>query len=150
MEWYVRGDVVEAYDASGEIVMRRRRGDSDSTLPTYVSYLRNRLIESVQTARYAAEIAGVNTPLGRVATDRASQAMVSGALGFLGVVTDDVSYPWKLADGTFVDLSPGQLREIAGAVGTHVKQCFENERRLVGLLHAATTEDELLNVDLSF
>ena len=149
MEWYVRGDVVEAYEA-GAVVMRRRREDSDTNIPSYETYLRAMLITTVQANRYFAEIRGVDTSVGRIATDRGSQAMVSGALGFLGLMAEDVTYPWKLEDGTFVDLSGDNLREIAGAVGNHVKECFETERRLVNSLKAATTEEELLAIDLSF
>ena len=149
MEWYVRGDVVEAYDESGTVVLRRQREESDVDVPPYEKYLRAKLIGIVLSNRYSADIAGVDTSIGKIATDRGSQAMVSGALGFLGLMTDDVTYPWKLYDGTFFDLSGETLREIAAAVGNHVKKCFEQERRVVGLLMDATTEDELLAIDIT-
>lgn len=146
MHWYVRGDVVEAYD-SGVVVMRRHFvSGQDDALPQYTEYVRAQLTRELTEIRIVKESAGITTFIGPIATDRQSQAVIAAAMQFLSIKEE--SFPWKLASGEFVRLEPNQLREIAGLVGDHVKRCFENEARLFGQLQLAQSEEELANVNL--
>jgi hypothetical protein len=80
-------------------------------------------------ARYAKEIGGITVAGVKIATDRASQAMINGAQGMVALDAN-FSTSWKGADGTFTALNAGQITAIAQAVGTHVAGCFSAEAQV--------------------
>lgn len=99
--------------------------------------LRSRKYREIATARYNAEIAGVND----IKTDRESQALITGAA--LKAMQDNTyTCKWKGIDG-FVTLTAPQIIAIADAVRAHVQSCFDHEAELQPLIAAATTQAEL-------
>lgn len=99
--------------------------------------LRNRKYREIATARYNAEIAGVNG----IRTDRESQGLITGAA--LKAMQDNTyTCKWKGIDG-FVTLTAPQIIAIADAVREHVQECFNREATLIALIDNATTQEEL-------
>ncbi len=86
------------------------------------------LLRYAAERRYAAETAGITVAGVAVATDRQSQAMIAGAVAYLGA-SGAPSLRFKAAQG-FVTLAPADLTAIAVAVGAHVQACFAAEDRL--------------------
>lgn len=76
--------------------------------------------------RYAVETGGIEVLGIAVRTDRASQAMLTGALAAIqsGAVA---SVDWKGGDGWHA-LTAEQISAVAQAVTQHVQQCFSAER----------------------
>ena len=91
----------------------------------------------IATARYNAEIAGING----IRTDRESQSLITGAA--LKAMQDNTyTCRWKGIDG-FVELTAPQIIAVADSVRQHVQSCFDHEAELLPLIEAATTEAEL-------
>ena len=91
----------------------------------------------IATARYNAEIAGVNG----IRTDRESQGLITGAA--LKAMQDNTyTCNWKGIDG-FVTLTAPQIIAIADAVRQHVQECFDHEAELLPLIASAETESDL-------
>ena len=112
----------------------------DFIAPTFED-LRNRKYREIATARYNAEIAGVNINGVSIKTDRESQGLITGAA--LKAMQDSTyTCMWKGVDG-FVELTAPQIIAVADAVRQHVQACFDREAELLPLIEAATTEAEL-------
>ena len=108
----------------------------DFVAPTFED-LRNRKYREIATARYNAEIAGVNG----IRTDRESQGLITGAA--LKAMQDNTyTCNWKGVDG-FITLTAPQIIAIADAVRQHVQACFDREAELLPLIASAETEAEL-------
>lgn len=90
--------------------------------------------------RFEVETGGITVGGQAVATDRASQAMVTGAYveaqGNAAFTTQ-----WKQPDGSFVLLTATQIIAIGQAVRGHVAGCFAAEAEVVAAItaHTATT-----------
>ncbi|MDI3259464.1 MAG: DUF4376 domain-containing protein [Sinobacteraceae bacterium] len=95
------------------------------TLDDFKSVARRRLA----ARRYLAETSGTQWNGHPVATDRQSQAMITGAL-LLSQMPNFPGVNWKMADGTFVQLSAADVQSMAAAVAAHVQGCFANEAAL--------------------
>lgn len=107
--------------------------------PTFAD-LRNRKYREIATARYNAEIAGVNG----IRTDRESQSLITGAA--LKAMQDPTYIcRWKSENG-FIELNATQIIAIADVVRAHVQSCFDREAELLPLIEAAATEAELENI----
>lgn len=108
----------------------------DFIAPTFED-LRNRKYREIATARYNAEIAGIDG----IKTDRESQALITGAA--LKAMQDSTySCRWKTESG-FVELTAPQILAIADAVRAHVQGCFDREAELLTLIEAAESPEEL-------
>ena len=108
----------------------------DFNVPTFED-LRNRKYREIATARYNAEIAGIDG----IKTDRESQALITGAA--LKAMQDSTySCRWKTESG-FVELTAPQILAIADAVRAHVQACFDREAELCGLIDKAKTPGDL-------
>ena len=91
----------------------------------------------IATARYNAEIAGINN----IRTDRESQGLITGAA--LKAIQDSTyTCRWKGIDG-FVTLNATQIIAVADSVRAHVQGCFDHEAELLPLIEVATTQAEL-------
>lgn len=75
--------------------------------------------------RYEKETGGIAINGIAVATDRASQAMLTGAV-LRAQMDSNVTVKWKTVAG-FVELSAAQIIAIGTAVGNHVEACFAKE-----------------------
>lgn len=140
--------VVNVTDMNTISSTRPYDAQTDAQLPHYLDFVKSFRVRDLPDIRYAKEIGGVMVDgIGRFSTDRASQAMFSGGLALLTMSDDAI--PWKLEDGSFVQLTPEQFRQVAKEVGTHVLKCFANEARLAGVLQACTTLEEVWGVDFT-
>ncbi len=88
-------------------------------------------------ARYNRETGGTTLGGAAIASDRASQAMVTGA--YVQAQGDaNFSTQWKQPDGSFVTLTAAQIMAIGQAVLTHVSACFAAEAQAVAAIDAGT------------
>lgn len=97
------------------------------------------LVAYAADKRWRVEIGGITVAGVGIATDRASQAMITGAAAFArenpAAVID-----FKAAGG-FVSISAAQVIAIGLAVGAHVQSCFAAEAALVAAIGAGTVMD---------
>lgn len=101
----------------------------------------------VASRRYLAEVGGVFVSGITVATDRQSQAMITGAKKSLDDGLIQAPIDWK-AGGGFVQLDAAALSAVAAAVATHVQACFTNEKVLCAEIDACETVAAVLEVDI--
>ena len=80
------------------------------------------------SARYAKETAGITVNGAPIATDRDSQALITGAYSYV-LAKPDATINFKSASG-FVTLTADQIQAIALAVGAHVQACFAAEAQI--------------------
>ena len=111
--------------------------DGDDFIAPSFEDLRARKYREIATARYNAEIAGING----IKTDRESPALITGA-ALKAMQDSEYICRWKSENG-FVTLTAPQIIAIADAVRAHVQSCFDHEAELIPLIEAATTEAEL-------
>lgn len=143
-QFYNKDDTyAEAFNTeTGECMLRRAYDPAlDGDLPLFIEYKKSWLLKQVASIRYEHETVGVSFAGKRVQTDRQSQAMLTGAL----VIAPDTPTQWKMADGTFVELTP---RDIGSLVAAHVQECFANEARLSLEIRNSETVEALDALDL--
>ena len=87
-------------------------------------------------ARYAKETGGITVNGAKIATDRASQAMISGAYSY-AQSNPNATISFKAASG-FVSLTAAQMIAIGQAVATHVQTCFSTEASIASAIAAST------------
>ena len=94
-------------------------------------------LAELAAARYTEEIGGVVVGSVTIATDRESQAMLTGAYVSLkqGLMQ---SVNWKGDDG-WVTATLAEIEPIAQAVGQHIQACFTKESQLAAQVAAAET-----------
>ena len=94
-------------------------------------------LAELASARYTEEIGGIVVGSVTIATDRESQAMMTGAYVSLkqGLMQ---SVNWKGDDG-WVTATLTEIEPIAQAVGQHIQVCFAKESQLAAQVAAAET-----------
>ena len=94
-------------------------------------------LAELASARYTEEIGGIVVGSVIIATDRESQAMMTGAYVSLkqGLMQ---SVNWKGDDG-WVTATLTEIEPIAQAVGQHIQACFTKESQLAAQVAAAAT-----------
>lgn len=97
--------------------------------------------------RYAKETAGITFNGMPVSTDRASQAMLTGAHTTVQV-TPEIIIDWK-GNAGWVQLNKAAIEALSQAVSSHIQSCFSNEKTVSTLIDAATTVAELEAIDLN-
>lgn len=102
---------------------------------------------TLSSVRYAHETRGVTINGSSIATDRQSQALITGAYTY-SQLNPEALIDWKGADGTWTKIDAATIAGIAHAVATHVQACFTNERALSELIDAAETVEDLESIDL--
>jgi hypothetical protein len=88
--------------------------------------------------RYEKETGGITLNGIPIATDRQSQAMITGAYNYVQV-NAAATIKWKAENG-FVELNAAQITALALAVGAHVQACFAKEAEVVADANITTTE----------
>lgn len=142
--------VAEAYDDSGDCILRRAYDpETDQDLVPQKEYKRGFLLKKLAATRFDHETKGVAFLGGlqglqqyTISTDRQSQSMLTSAV----VVAPDTETNWKMADGSFVLVTP---REVAHVVAQHVAACFANEANLCTQIKNASSLEDLENIDLA-
>lgn len=110
---------------------------TDATAEDLLSVARTKKKAEIAAARYTEEIAGVSTSGSTIATDRESQALVTGA-AFAASLDASYTLNWKTEDG-FVLLNAAQVIAVAQAVRAHVQAAFDKEATLRGQIDMAET-----------
>ncbi|WP_446788185.1 DUF4376 domain-containing protein [Macellibacteroides fermentans] len=95
----------------------------------------------ISSVRYNFETAGIRYSDYEIATDRDSQALITGAA--LAAIQDSLySVRWKTISG-FITLNSDQILAVAHAVRAHVQGCFDTEADLITVIDTAETEADL-------
>lgn len=89
--------------------------------------------------RWRVETGGITVGGASIATDRASQAMITGAHAY-ALANPEATIAFKSAAG-FVTLTSAQVIAIATAVGVHVQACFLVEAAVGAAITAGTITD---------
>lgn len=92
--------------------------------------------------RYQAESAGILINGMAVATDRDSQALITGA-ALAASLDDTYTCNWKTGEG-FVLLDAKTLLVIAKTVRAHVQACFDREAELLAAVKGGSYTDAML------
>lgn len=104
----------------------------------------------IKLARDAAEVAGCETPLGRIDTTAASQVKIAGAVQMAMLAQaagEPFSISWTMQDNTTVDHDDAAMIGMGLAVGQHVRVCHEVSRTKREQLEAATDAATIAVVD---
>jgi hypothetical protein len=103
--------------------------------------LKNDKRAEIANARWKAETGGITINGVEIATDRESQALLTGAVL---AAQDNPEYVvnWKAQNGWAV-LDTATILAAADAVRNHVQACFDREKLLQEQVEAATTIEEL-------
>ena len=103
----------------------------------------------IAAARYSAEIVGIEYEGNLIATDRDSQALITGA-ALAATLDSAYTLRWKMENGEFIQLTSSQIIAIAQAVRRHVQECFDKEATLVAQVEAATDKTALSAIIINF
>ncbi|MDQ2083092.1 DUF4376 domain-containing protein [Xanthobacteraceae bacterium Astr-EGSB] len=95
------------------------------------------LVAYAAATRWRRETGGVTIAGVTVATDRESQAMLSGAHAYVQANPAAATIRWKSEDG-FVALDAPQITALALAVGAHVQACFTAEADIAAGIESGT------------
>ena len=101
----------------------------------------------IARARYAAECGGITVSGVTIATDRQSQALITGA-ALAAQLDPEYSVVWKCAEG-FVPLTAEQILTAAQAVRDHVEACFAREAELSAEVDAAKSAKAVKAIEWS-
>ena len=105
------------------------------------------LMNRIARTRYGHETGGTTVDGMQVATDRQSQALITGAFSSAKDAQesgDPFSIRWKTAGG-WVELDADQMIGLGRAVRAHVQACFDREKELVESVDDGTFEESMLN-----
>ncbi len=100
------------------------------------------------SARYAKETGGIIVNWVKLATDRESQALITGAWA-TAQINPQVTIQWKGSDGTFTALNAASITAVASAVTAHVQACFAAEAQVDAAITAGTITT-MAEVDAAF
>lgn len=124
-------------------------GASTFVQPAAGAYTPDQLAAYAADARWRRETAGITVSGAAVATDRESQAMLSGAWAYVQQ-NPAATIRWKAADG-FVTLDAAAVTALAVAVGAHVQACFATEADVIEMIRAEPpTIGTLAEIDDAF
>ncbi len=135
--WLAAGNVATAIASEGDLAAVLTAAGLPFGLAAYAA-----------SARYAKETAGITVNGVKVATDRASQALITGAWATTQI-NPAATIQWKGADGTFVTLDAKAITGLASAVTAHVQACFAAEAQ-VGADIASGKVKTTADVDAAF
>lgn len=105
--------------------------------PASGTYTQAQLADYAASVRYDKETGGTTVSGTPIPTDRTTQSLLTGAYSYVQA-TPSATVQWKLADGTFVNLTAAQITEIAVDVAGWVQQCFAKEAAAVASINAGT------------
>ncbi len=88
-------------------------------------------------ARFAKETGGITVGNAPIATDRDSQAMITG-MWATAQMNPAITVQFKSAGGGFATINAAQIQSIAAAVSAHVQACFAAEGQIDAAITAGT------------
>ena len=103
----------------------------------------------IAATRYEHETGGTTVDGMHVATDRQSQALITGAFSSAKDAKETgepFSIRWKSAGG-WVELDADQMIGLGRAVRAHVQACFDREKELTEAVADGTFEESMLDED---
>lgn len=119
------------------------KGDGSLAGPT-LDDLKASTIKQLESARWAAEVAGITLPDGKlVRTDKETQAELGKALSIIATVDPALEIDWKFPSGEVVHMTPAEIQQIAGAVFTHVQATRTAFKDKAALVAAAGAKEDL-------
>ena len=101
----------------------------------------------IAATRYEHETGGTTVDGMHVATDRQSQALITGAFSSAKDAKETgepFSIRWKTAGG-WVELDADQMISLGRAVRAHVQACFDREKELTEAVADGTFEESMLD-----
>ena len=105
------------------------------------------LMNRIARTRYGHETGGTTVDGMHVATDRQSQALITGAFSSAKDAKETGeawSIRWKSPAG-WVELNADQMIDLGRAVRAHVQACFDREKELAESVDDGTFEDSMLS-----
>ena len=105
------------------------------------------LMTRIARTRYEYETGGTTVDEMHVATDRQSQALITGAFSSAKDAKETGeawSIRWKSA-GAWVELDADQMIGLGRAVRAHVQACFDREKELAESVDDGTFEESMLS-----
>ena len=105
------------------------------------------LMSRIARTRYEHETGGTTVDGMHVATDRQSQALITGAFSSAKdakETSEAWSIRWKSAGG-WVELNADQMIDVGRAVRQHVQACFDREKELGEAVAAGTFTESMLD-----
>lgn len=132
------------YLAGGQVVVE---------LLSEIDELRALLLQRVNLVRDRAIFGGMYFPtIGLFDSDEVSIRNIQGGVlnATIAVQREDSEWVnhWRLADDTMVELTSQQMIDVGLALNTHISQCYALSWQLKAALDAATTIEELSNVNI--
>lgn len=139
------GDEALAVDAERRmvVVVREVVPWAAEEIAEHKAQRRREMAQQIADRRWQAEVAGITVNGMAVATDRDSQALITGAT-VQAMLDPNYSLRWKTVAG-FVDLTAEQIIGVATAARAHVQACFNREAELLDALEAGTFTPEMLD-----
>lgn len=131
----------------GVLGMPSEAGLTPEPRPKTADEVKGELLAHAAAKRYDVETGGVVVGGSRIATDRASQAMVSGAFT-MAKDNPEAVFEFK-AEAGFVTLDAETMIAVGRAVGAHVQAAFAIEATLAAAIAAGgvTTPEEIDGAD---
>ncbi|WP_019558478.1 DUF4376 domain-containing protein [Thioalkalivibrio sp. ALE12] len=108
---------------------------------------KQKLIQRIARVRYEHETAGVTINGMQVATDRQSQALITGAFSSAKDAKETGeawTIRWKSAGG-WAELDADQMIDLGRAVRMHVQACFDREKELAEAVEAGSFTESMLD-----
>jgi len=138
------GDETLTVDADRRVVVVTRAVVpwSDEEIEAAKAERREEGARLIADRRWQAEVAGITVNGMAVATDRDSQALITGAT-VQALLDPNYSLRWKTVAG-FVDLTAEQIIGVATDVRAHVQASFNREAELLEALEAGTFTESML------
>ncbi len=113
-----------------------------------IAMLRQQKLAELAALRYEKETAGITLNGASIETDRASQALITGAWS-ISQINPAVLIDWKTATGDWVQIDAATIAGIAGAVAGHVQACFSAERVHAEAIAALETAEDVAAYDIT-
>lgn len=118
-------------------------------VPIPLDEMRQARKDEATALRWEREVAGIVINGVPVATDDRSKTLILGKRA-KARENPDMTFRWKTAGGTWVELTGSQIIAIADAVADHVQACFDREGELHDLIDAAGPDAaDVLAVDIT-
>ncbi len=105
------------------------------------------LMNRIARTRYEHETGGTTVDGMQVATDRQSQALISGAFGFAKddqETGEEFNLKWKAKNG-WVNLDADQVIAMGRSVRQHIQACFDREAELIQAVEDGTFTESMLS-----
>ena len=80
--------------------------------------------------------------------DETTQARINAAVAGFAFRPEEI-ISWEVARGVFVEFDKNTMEALAVAAWTHVKECYENVKRLTLEIQACTTIEQVDNINLN-